>query len=76
MIISNAKYENPKPEPFDIEELPAADAMKDHPELWLTAKGLLPELTDDQLALVVSLAADNCHVCHADSADCQCWNDE
>lgn len=64
------------PKPFEIKQLDKHEATVTYPELWLTAEKLLPELTGDQLALVVSLAADNCHVCHAASGDCQCWNDE
>jgi len=64
------------PKPFEIEIRSAAECLLSFPELWATATELLPELSSDQIALVVSLAADNCHVCHADSGDCQCWNDE
>lgn len=64
------------PESYAVEELTPIEAMNDYPAVWLTAEELLPELTADQLALVVSIAVDTCHVCHADDRSCQCWNDD
>lgn len=60
---------------FEILSISEAKTIGDG-ELWETARESLPNLTEDQLAIVVSLAADTCHVCHKDNGSCQCWNDE
>ncbi len=64
------------PKWFAIEVLSAAEAAYNYPALWATATNLLPELSSEQIALVVSLAADTCHVCKSENGDCQCWNDD
>lgn len=51
-------------------------AKLEYPMLWDKAQELLPELDDESIAKVVSLASDTCPACAEDSTECQCWNDE
>jgi hypothetical protein len=61
---------------YPFERLTANEAQHDFSEVWQTAKTALPALTDEQLALVVSLVVDTCPYCHERNRDCACWNDE
>lgn len=54
-----------------VEELVAV-----YPDLWSEAHRLLPELTPEQLARVVTLVVDTCDSCHAAGSHCRCWNDD
>ena len=54
------------------EILSPAEAESLFPRLWEIADALVPGLTDDQLARVVSLVADTCPSCHQDNAGCGC----
>ena len=44
--------------------------------LWNSAKHYLPELTDNEIEIVVKLVLSVCPYCHESESDCQCWNDE
>jgi hypothetical protein len=62
-------------ETIDFELLTVQEA-REFPELWETIKRQSPTLTDDVIARLVSIAVDNCSVCHSENSRCQCWNDE
>lgn len=59
-----------------LEILTIDAALDGYTEVWLTARDLLPELNEAQLALVVSLVVDTCPHCHKRDSSCECWNDE
>ncbi len=54
-----------------IEELRTA-----YPNLYATYKHHLPSLTDEEIALAMSIATDICWSCRDSERGCQCWNDE
>lgn len=61
---------------FNFQRIPAAEAQKIYPALWATARQALPELSDEDLAVVVSLTVDTCHYCYEDSRPCGCARDD
>ena len=54
------------------EILSPAEARAVFPRLWEVADAVVPSLTDDQLARVVSLVVDTCSSCYQDNAGCGC----
>ena len=61
---------------FTFELLAPDDAKLTYPALWRTAAKSLPHLGDEDLAVVVSLAADTCHGCYSQHSDCRCSRGE
>jgi len=61
---------------FQFEKLPPAEAQKIYPTLWATARQALPNLVDEDLAVVISLAVDTCHYCYESSRPCNCSRDD
>jgi hypothetical protein len=61
---------------FDFELLGPDDAKLTYPSLWRTAAKSLPHLGDEDLAVIVSLAADTCQGCYAQHSDCSCSRGE
>ena len=54
------------------EILSPAEAEATFPRLWEVADAVVPGLTDDQLARVVSLVVDTCSSCYQADAGCGC----
>jgi mono/diheme cytochrome c family protein len=54
------------------EILSPAEARVTYPRVWEVVCTLLPELTDDQRARVVSIVTDTCAACHQADASCRC----
>jgi hypothetical protein len=61
---------------YDIEPMSVESAIGYHSNLWRTAKHNLPTLTDEQLAVVVSLVVGTCPHCHDNELDCYCSRDD
>ncbi len=54
------------------EILSPTEAHAAFPRLWEVADAVVPGLTDDQLARVISLVVDTCPSCFRDDAGCGC----
>jgi hypothetical protein len=61
---------------LDVLKRTPAEAQAAAPAVWATVAHFLPELTDEQSALVVSLILDICPNCLAASRTCECWEDD
>jgi len=61
---------------FEFDEWTVDEAKERYRELWDTAVAALPGLTDEQIAIVVSLATNVCTGCHAHGDDCYCMRDD
>ena len=59
-----------------IEQITPDKARKDYPVLWAMVKERLQQLTDDEIAFIVSVAIGICHYCYESDSSCQCWNDD
>ena len=66
-----ARRERPRPN-WVREILSPAEAEATFPRLWAVADAVVPGLTDDQLARVVSLVVDTCPSCYQGDAGCGC----
>lgn len=60
---------------FEFNRLSVDDARKET-RLWNTARLALPGLTDEQIAVVVSLVMDTCPTCGENNRECRCWENE
>ena len=61
---------------IEFERLSPEVAREEYPVLWYTAQQALPGLSDEHLALVVSLAVDLCPHCYAEDRWCSCSRDD
>ena len=66
-----ARYRRPRHN-WVREILSPAEAEATFPRLREVADAVVPGLTDDQLARVVSLVVDTCSSCYQDNAGCGC----
>ena len=66
-----ARYRRPRHN-WVREILSPAEAEATFPRLWAVADAVVPGLTDDQLARVVSLVADTCSSCYQADTGCGC----
>ncbi|HEX5102445.1 MAG TPA: hypothetical protein VFV87_01455 [Pirellulaceae bacterium] len=61
---------------LDVLKRTPPEARDAAPAVWATVEHFLPELNDEQAALVVSLILDICPNCLAASRTCGCWQDD
>jgi hypothetical protein len=61
---------------LDIVRRTPADARRAAPAVWATVQRFLPELSDRQAALVVSLILDICPDCLSASRTCGCRDND
>ncbi len=59
---------------FEFTHLTSGEARTFYPVLWATAQQALPGLSEEEVATVVSLAADTCRNCYEDNSRCRCRN--
>lgn len=62
-------------EPY-VTPWPRVAEAQEHARLWATARELLPDLADAQVAKVVGLVLGTCGVCKDAPVTCRCWDDE
>lgn len=61
---------------LDVLKRSPAEARDAAPAVWATVEHFLPELNDEQSALVASLILDICPHCLAATRTCECWEDD
>lgn len=61
---------------YEFDRQSVDDARGIYPNLWRTAKHNLPTLTDEQVAIVVSLVVGTCPSCHDAEVGCYCTRDD
>ena len=61
---------------IDFEKLSVEEAKRDYPALWFTYRQYFSELSDEQIAIAVSVAVGTCPHCWEYPRGCKCWNDE
>jgi hypothetical protein len=62
--------------PIPVLPLTISEARRDYPFIWLAVRRLLPQLHEEVIATVVSIAVGICPHCHAAPEGCQCEDDE
>ena len=60
---------------IEFEKLSVEEA-KQYPSLWVTYREQFRELSDEQVAIAVSIAVGTCSECREEPRGCECWNDE
>jgi hypothetical protein len=61
---------------WPVEMLTVYEATTEYPRLWNTVKRMMPAISDEYVARVVSIVLDTCHHCYEAPGNCKCWNDE